>query len=55
MTFLSTIVSSPISVPTAQSPSFLLRIWPTAFVAFTLALTVAWWALLGYGLIKLIS
>jgi polyferredoxin len=60
MTFLTTTadstaserISDPVS---SKGPSFLQRIWPPAFLAFTLVLTVAWWVFLGYGLIKLIS
>src|ERR1035441_1237195 len=47
--------------PTALAPAddnlfcLFCRIWPPAMIAFGFGLTVAWVALLGYGLVSLIA
>ena len=39
----------------ASNETLFQRVWPKAFVAFALAVNVAWIALLGYGVVSLVK
>lgn len=54
MTLQSRAAATPTVPVTGRRPSYLHRIWPVTGLALGLTATVAWIALLGYGLIKLL-
>jgi demethoxyubiquinone hydroxylase (CLK1/Coq7/Cat5 family) len=47
-------LATPAALVTARRPSLFQCIWPMAGLALGLMVTVAWIALLGYGLVKLL-
>lgn len=47
-------VTVPVT-PAAKNETQRLQIWPAAIILFGLALNVAWVALLGYGIIRILK
>ena len=43
------------ALPAVYDPSLFRPVWPLVFVILGLGLTVAWTALLGYGLVLLVE